>query len=1084
MMNQLFSDQVIKELCGDHAYKKGKGYFQKGKAAVTNFTPNTKTFNVNVNLDNQFHVTIEHHNGQVSAECTCPKLASITQYCQHVAAALFAINAKHLQHVLEKQQGDSSTKEGSFLYERTALSPLEEHLTNQLFGLFTPRESSPKSRQHLIEEREQLIVEFTCIPYVENGMFAIELKLGTKELYPIILDEFLHHFENSAPYEITNDLTYDRNQFYLHPHTDTLIKELLKVYKLENYIEETKADRKNHEPMLIPPSFWDTIFPFLLSTPNVKIINNRTVYHGIEEMTAQLPLTFSFAEKLLKGNYQLFVNGFERLKMMKAYRVVLYENKIKHLAEADYNRLIELKDMLETNEKQDFLIPIDQIKQFVDQVMPGFMKLGKVQLSKSVLVKLNNTPLKAKLYLDRIHNKLLAGLEFHYGQVVINPLDDAKEHNGITFLREDVKEQRILQLMDDSMFSKTEGGYYLQNEELEYHFLYHFLPLLKPLVEVYATSAVRTRLFKDYSHPNFRVKLGERTNWLSFQFDIGGIPESDIKGILKSLEIKRPYYRLSNGSLLSLESPEFTKVTRFLQGLDIEADLFLPQFSLPIGKGMQQLDVLGDKTIVTLEPSFQKLLDDLQNPQANFAIPEMVGTSLRKYQTQGYTWLKTMAQYGFGGILADDMGLGKTIQSIAFISSVLTEIRKQKLPTLIVSPSSLVYNWKQEFNNFAPAINVAVVTGTIRDRENLLKNSASYDVMITSYPLVQRDSTIYKNHHFHTLILDEAQFVKNFQTKTAKTIKLIKAANRFALTGTPIENSIIELWSIFHLVFPDLFPDRKEFLDLPRETIAKKVRPFILRRLKTDVLDELPEKFETVHTSELLPEQKKLYLAYLAKLKHDTFKHLDKETFEKNRIKILAGITRLRQICCHPGLFVDGYKGSSAKLEQLLDIVMECHSTGKRILLFSQFTKMLEIIGRELTNLGLPYFYLDGQTPSSERIELCNKFNNGERGLFLISLKAGGTGLNLTGADTVILYDLWWNPAVEQQAADRAYRMGQTRNVHVIKLVAKGTVEDKMNALQLKKKHLIEEVIKPGNENISTLTREDVQEILSGATYQ
>ena len=282
-------------------------------------------------------------------------------------------------------------------------------------------------------------------------------------------------------------------------------------------------------------------------------------------------------------------------------------------------------------------------------------------------------------------------------------------------------------------------------------------------------------------------------------------------------------------------------------------------------------------------------------------------------------------------------------------------------------------------------------------------------------------------------------------------MKTIQAEYRFGLTGTPVENSLEELWSIFHVVFPELLPGRKEFGDLRREDIAKRVKPFVLRRLKEDVLQESPDKIEHLQSSELLPDQKRLYLAYLAKLREETLKHLDKDTLRKNKIRILAGLTRLRQICCHPALFVDDYKGSSAKFEQLLDILEECRSTGKRILIFSQFTKMLSIIGRELNRQAIPYFYLDGNTPSQERVELCNRFNEGGD-LFLISLKAGGTGLNLTGADTVILYDLWWNPAVEQQATDRAYRMGQKNTVQVIKLVAHGTIEEKcMNCKRVRK---------------------------------
>jgi SNF2 family DNA or RNA helicase len=461
-----------------------------------------------------------------------------------------------------------------------------------------------------------------------------------------------------------------------------------------------------------------------------------------------------------------------------------------------------------------------------------------------------------------------------------------------------------------------------------------------------------------------------------------------------------------------------------------------------------------------------------------FEVPASLDATLKDYQKHGFKWMKTLAYYGFGGILADDMGLGKTIQSIAFIVSVQSDVRKNNQPVLVVCPSSLTYNWLSEIRKFAPQLKAIVIDGTKAERTTLLKKQTDADVLLISYPLLRREISWFEKETFHTVFFDEAQAFKNPLTQTARAVKKLQADHRFALTGTPVENALEELWSIFHVVFPELFLGLKEFSKLSRKNIVRRIRPFLLRRLKEDVLLELPEKMESLESVELLPEQKKLYAAYLAKLRHDTFKNLDKDTIRKNRIKILAGLTRLRQICCHPGLFVDGYQGKSAKFEQLLQIIEESKLSGRRVLIFSQFTKMLELIGRALTARGLPFFYLDGQTPSEERVEICNRFNRGERDLFLISLKAGGTGLNLMSADTVILYDTWWNPAVEEQAADRAHRMGQQNVVQVIKLVARGTIEEKMNELQDKKRHLIEEIIDSDEKVLSTLTEEDIREIL------
>lgn len=509
-------------------------------------------------------------------------------------------------------------------------------------------------------------------------------------------------------------------------------------------------------------------------------------------------------------------------------------------------------------------------------------------------------------------------------------------------------------------------------------------------------------------------------------------------------------------------------------------DLIGPEIRLPIIRGLHLMDSQNKRNAVKLSKAFRQLLDNMRFPDnMDFPVPNSLTNVLRDYQKYGFQWLKTLAHYRFGGILADDMGLGKTLQSIAFLVSLLPEIRNQNLPALIICPASLMYNWLNELRKFAPEIVAVIADGSRGEREKTLNRISGVDVIITSYPLLRRDIKLIASLSFHTLILDEAQAFKNYTTQTAQAVKVIQARYRFALTGTPIENKLEEIWSIFDAVFPDLFASRKAFNDLPQDLIAKRIAPFLLRRLKTDVLKELPEKIESQQTSQLLPEQKKLYIAYLAKLQQETLKHLDEQDFQKNRIKILAGLTRLRQLCCHPALFVEDYTGNSAKFEQLMEIIDECRSAGKRVLIFSQFTEMLSLIRKELGVQGVPLFYLDGNTPASERVELCNRFNEGERELFLASLKAGGTGLNLTGADTVILYDLWWNPAVEQQAADRAHRIGQRSVVQVIRLITQDTVEEKMYELQQRKKDLIDEIIQPGHEALSTLTEEDIREILN-----
>ncbi len=761
--------------------------------------------------------------------------------------------------------------------------------------------------------------------------------------------------------------------------------------------------------------------------------------------------------------------------------MIFYKGRLFQLTREEYEFLVKLQQMIETTGEEQIPIHREQLSFFMEKVLPSLKKAGDVALPRHLEHYLK-TPLKAKLFLDRVNNRLLAGLEFQYEHITINPLEERDRKAASMVIRDNEKEEKILRIMEESEFAKTDSGYILYNEELEYEFLTRVLPRMKGLVHIYATTAIRDRISRGNAIPRIRVKVKkERINWLEFKFEIDGIPQQQIRDILAALKIKRKYYRLKDGSLLSLETKEFAELNRFLHTIPAEKDWEALEkgLNVPVIRGLQLLDSVENQEIFEQEESFRKFLDDLQHlEKKKFSIPPDLESILRDYQKQGFQWMKTLAHYGFGGILADSMGLGKTLQSIAFIVSELEWIRSNKTPVLIVCPSSLTYNWLSELMKFTPQIDAVVVDGQKAERVSLQKEAMEMDVVITSYPLLRSDIKWYENQSFHTVFFDEAQAFKNPLTETARAVKKIKAQHSFALTGTPVENAMEELWSIFHVIFPELFRGLQEFSELTRKKVARRVRPFILRRMKEDVLAELPAKIETLEATELFPEQKKLYTAYLAKLRHETLKHLDKETIRKNRIKILAGLTRLRQICCHPGLFVDGYKGSSAKLERLITIVEEAKNSGRRLLIFSQFTKMLEIIGRELAVSGLPFFYLDGQTAAPERVELCNRFNEGERDVFLISLKAGGTGLNLTGADTVILYDLWWNPAVEEQAADRAHRMGQKNAVQVIKLISRGTIEEKMNELQDKKRHLIEEIIQPTESNAMTLTDEDIRELL------
>ncbi|MCP8969270.1 DEAD/DEAH box helicase [Ectobacillus ponti] len=1065
-MDIQLNQKMIQDMCGTVSFKRGAAFYRANQVRFEHYS--SAYCEAAVTGKEDVRVTIEKKEGDCfSAACTCPALASFHKDCQHIAAVLLAV----YEH---QRQGTNPL----------ALGRSGQDLTEGVWTLFTNKPVQSSRRQLHFETRQVLDAVFICKPVtVSKGcrMFGIEMQIGPSCVQNV--RDFLEQVQEGNSSLLSLSFTYNPALHCFQKEVDDVIQQLIQVVQDEKVYIEALPDQSDYtiskHVLLIPPSSWERLIPFLVRAPLVKLAYNGETFDGLSLSDEQLPLRFVLTEAE-GGGSQLQVHGFRHITILHAYSSILYEGKLIRLTEEDCQRLSGFKQLLESSGTNQMYISKEQTGFFLNEVVPGLKRLGDVQLSNVLSAQLAHTPLVAKLYLDRVKDRLLAGLDFHYEHMAVNPLASRELQAVPVLMRDMEKEDVILRLMEDSLFAKTDGGYFLHNEELEYEFLYHTVPELQKLVQIYATTAVRNRIFRETARPQIRVKVNtERTNWLEFTFEMDGIPEKHIREVLLALEEKRKYYRLPNGSLLSLEAREFEEINRFLKGMPDQKRDLENGLHVPLVQGLRLLNAAPEHNVFTLEGSFRQLLENIYHPERlEFEVPEELRPILRDYQKSGYKWMKALAGYGFGGILADDMGLGKTVQSIAFILSELSHVRSRKQPILIVCPSSLTYNWLSEITKFAPDVQAAVMDGSQTERYRLQKAAADLDVVITSYPLLRRDISWFQKQSFHTVFFDEAQAFKNPITQTARAVKKIMAGHRFALTGTPVENSLEELWSIFYVVFPELFQGLKEYSNLSKETIARRIRPFLLRRLKEDVLAELPDKTGSIESVELLPEQKKLYAAYLAKLREDTLKHLDKDTLRKNRIKILAGLTRLRQICCHPALFVDGYTGGSAKFEQLLRIVEEAKLSGRRVLIFSQFTKMLALIGRELAMQRLPFFYLDGQTPSEERVEICNRFNAGERDLFLISLKAGGTGLNLTGADTVILYDTWWNPAVEEQAVDRAHRMGQTDAVQVIKLVARGTIEEKMNELQERKRGLIEEVLDFGEKVPSALTEEDIRDIL------
>lgn len=596
--------------------------------------------------------------------------------------------------------------------------------------------------------------------------------------------------------------------------------------------------------------------------------------------------------------------------------------------------------------------------------------------------------------------------------------------------------------------------------------------------------------------PSVSVGVSLKGELLELTLESEDMPLSELIEILSSYQRKRKFFRLKSGDFLSMEEDGLAVLSRIQEGIMVPASQWSQgSITLPKYRALYLDGELKDQNRfhAAKDRTFRALVRNMKTVEDNdFEVPKSLEKVLREYQKQGFLWLKTLHVNGFGGILADDMGLGKTLQVIAFLLSE-QECRKNSQESekfaLIVCPASLVYNWKSEIGKFAPGMHAVTVTGTAPERKEIIDSAGKLDILITSYDLLRRDEEFYEEYSFAHEIIDEAQYIKNHNTRAAKAVKNIRAGFKAALTGTPIENRLSELWSIFDYLMPGFLYTYSRFRDeieIPAVTeqddekrghLRKMIRPFVLRRLKKDVLKDLPAKLEEAVFARMEEEQEKLYTAHVQRIKLMLDGQTEEE-FASGKIQMLAELTRLRQLCCDPSMVYQNYQGESAKLLMCMDLIKNAIDSGHRILLFSQFTSMLAILQERMQKEGIPFLTLTGATPKERRAELVDSFQRGEASVFCISLKAGGTGLNLTAADIVIHYDPWWNVAVQNQATDRAHRIGQKNPVTVYKLIAKSTIEEKILRLQEKKSELAEQLL--GHEGFEGVkfTKEEMLKLL------
>lgn len=1077
VMNYLkLTEKEIINYIGDPGIcNRGRIYFYNGSVENVHFDEMRDCITAIVNGTYDYHVKLFlDSNRQIYAgHCTCQYYQEYGKPCKHIAAVLFELN-----RMAENEQSKykNSYKAVNAVFKRMELE---------------------NSKSFSVDNNLEEIYLYPNL-YItkQNGDIRAWLELKTGITRPYIvknIEEFLDAWINGKKLRFGNQLTVDsRKQRF--SGRDKEIMELLKdIYYADmerNYIDGYSHTGliKGRQVMLTPSrleKFLDvmagdsieaSVFKDGIST--VPVVRGPVpVVFEIRQLGEWLSVKMSqntVPTELIPGSVYYYLNGI-------IYKIPDIQKKYLSIISEGFNEA-------GTNE---FIVPNEYQQRFISEIVPLMKKTGDVLVTPALKGKIAQEPLKAEIYLDQYRNGISARVVFHYGKYRINPVPGSNSlvPKDIYVLRDIEKEQPVLNFLTEAGFEAENGQYVLTDKEKIYMFVFDKLPELQEMTDVYYSEDFRKVTVKREARITGRVSLVG--DLLELSFDTKDIDPEELKGILQSLRRKKKFYRLKDGGILPLaQNPDLDEFLHIADQMDISprdfdgGKLYLPMYRAFY---LDNLFKETDDSIIEKTQDFDEYVKNINEIKNRvYEIPKSLANVLRDYQKTGFQWLKALTETGLGGILADDMGLGKTIQVLALI---LSEKDKSKGPALVIAPTSLVYNWMLEAEKFTPELRTAAITGTLAQRKPLLDRIGEYDLVITSYPLIRRDIEAYQKHEFSFCIIDEAQHVKNHYTQAAKAIRRISARNRFALTGTPMENSLTELWSIFDFIMPGFLYTQQKFherfvkpiiMDKDSEAgedLSRHIRPFILRRMKKDVLKELPDKIENIVTCEMTKAQRDIYNAVLIQARREIEESIDEMGFERSQLQILTALTRLRQICCHPASFIEDYDGGSGKLDLLCELLDENLALGHRVLLFSQFTSILDIIEKELAKKGLSYFYLSGQTPAEERASMVSRFNGGEGDVFLLSLKAGGTGLTLTGADMVIHFDPWWNPAVEEQATDRAYRIGQKKAVHVFKLITRDTIEEKILLLQKKKKELIDMVIKPGETLLHKLTMDEIKQL-------
>ncbi len=1112
----MITNALIKYMAGAAVYTRGQNVYIEGKVldmdvqdcgASDEIVASVKGSGRNIY---EVDVSVDKENDAIDGfYCDCPAYGEYDGLCKHCVAVLL----EYKERVAWSQMDDKNLDDIKGVQKGITM-----HTTPELAQLLQ-RQAVAKSLP-LIQGSTYGKVRLEPYFDFDGRTFTVEFKIGINKMY-ILKDAFSFddHIANQDDYKYGKNLQF--------------------VHTIESFDEESKpfakfickwADRNRqfHRSSSYYGYYMGTLekvrhldlsgnelAEFLLlmegRTLQGESIGTRNTTWEITREHLPRKITITGA----KQGIELKVSKFTCAANTEQYKICFYDKKI-YIENVE--ELLPVKDFLDSLDLisgEKAFIENKDVPAFCQELLPVIQKFFKCRMVEFDPANYGMIKPEFQFYLDAPQeNMITCKATVRYGdrEFSLYTTDDiaARDMNKETVVR------NVIHKYSNAFNPFEQCAVIADDEEAEYEFLTEGVPALQAVGEVFISDALKQ--IEVRNSPKVTVGVSLSGNLLELSMTAGDISREELIDILSRYNKKKKFYRLKNGAFVNAADSGLDTVEELRSGLQL-TDKQMKQDKIEVQKYRAlYLDAqLKENPVVSAvkDKSFKSLVRNMKTIEDNdFEVPESLDKVLREYQKRGFLWIKTLNYNGFGGILADDMGLGKTLQVIAFLLSKFLEREvnvmeneaglgtntveatarqheKKQRNALIVAPASLVYNWSNEIQRFAPKLMTRMVTGTAAERKKILAEAGNEDVLLTSYDLLKRDISEYEEYKFRCEIIDEAQYIKNANTQAAKAVKKVQADFRLALTGTPVENRLSELWSIFDYLMPGFLYSYKKFreeVEVPvvqnsdedaMKRLQKMIRPFVLRRLKKEVLTDLPDKLEENMFVQLTGEQQKLYDAHVKRMMLMLDKQSEEE-FKTSKITILAELTKLRQICCDPSLVFVDYKADSAKVDMCLNMIRNAVESGHKILLFSQFTTMLDHLAKRLEEEKISYYMLTGSTSKEKRAQMVENFNEDETQVFCISLKAGGTGLNLTAADIVIHFDPWWNLAVQNQATDRAHRIGQKNVVNVYKLIVKDTIEENIMKLQEKKRELADQILEGEGLNGSSLTREELMELLSG----